>query len=136
MLRLLLMSNYINLFGFALFSPFYALFTLKVGANAFQTGAGWALYTAIEGILIITFGKIEDHIVRKERMVALGYFWLAFAALAYLLVHNTTSLFIVLAVNAIGNGILMPAWKSRAIRSLSKKEKKPVSGHSLMVGIC
>ena len=111
-LRYLLVSNYLNLLGFSLFSPFYALFALRIGAGAFQTGAAWAVYTAVTGIVIITFGKIEDRIPNKPRLVVIGYFWLAAGALSFLLVKSTASLFVVQAFNAVGSGLLFPAWKS------------------------
>lgn len=110
-LRYLLVSNYLNLLGFALFSPFYALFALRIGAGAFQTGAAWAVYTAVSGVVIIVFGRVEDKISDKRPLVVAGYFWLALGALSFLLVKSTTSLFVVQAFNALGAGILLPAWK-------------------------
>lgn len=116
-LRFLLFSNYLNLLGFALFSPLYALFAARIGATPFQTGAAWSVYTAMQGVLIITFGKLEDKVKNKARLVVLGYFWLAFASLLFLTVHATLTLFIVLAVNAVGASILFPAWKSLFARN-------------------
>jgi MFS family permease len=111
-LRFLLLSNYLNVFGFALFSPFYALFALRVGAGAFQIGIAWSIYMAVAGSLIIIIGRAEDRLPDKRKMVVSGYFWLSIGALLFLLVKSPTSLFLVLAINAVGPGILMPAWKS------------------------
>ena len=110
--KFLLVSNYINLFGFALFSPLYALFALKVGAGALQTGIAYGIYTGLAGLIIVLFGKLEDGIKDKRPLVVLGYFWLSGAALLFLLVRSSTSLFIVQAINALGTGILFPAWKA------------------------
>jgi MFS family permease len=111
-LRYLLISNYINLFGFALFSPLYALFAFRIGAGAFETGIAWALYTGIAGITIIIFGLFEDHLKQKRKLVMFAYFWLSVGALSFLLVKSTTSLYVVQAFNAIGSGMLSPAWKA------------------------
>jgi MFS family permease len=45
-------------------------------------------------------------------VVVLGYFWLAIGALMFLLVKSPTSLYLVQAFNAIGTGLLLPAWKA------------------------
>lgn len=110
--RILLISNYINLFGFALFMPLYALFARDVGATPFETGIAYGLYTGLAGVLMILIGRIEDHIKRKLHLIVFAYFWLACAALLFLFVDDPTSLYIVQGVNAIGAGMLMPAWKA------------------------
>ena len=110
--KLLLISNYVNLFGFALFSPLYALFALDIGAGAFQTGIAYGLYVGLAGVLIIVLGKLEDGSKHKRKLVVFGYFWLAFASLLFLLVKSPVSLYVVQAINAIGQGILIPAWKA------------------------
>lgn len=95
-----------------MFSPLYALFALRIGAQVFQTGAAWATYTAIAGLMIIIFGKMEDSFKKKYELIVIGYFWLAAGALSFLLAKSPTSLFVVLGFNAIGAGILAPAWKA------------------------
>ena len=130
--KFLLASNYINLFGFALFSPLYALFALKVGAGALQTGAAYAVYTGLAGLIIILFGKFEDRFRDKRWLVVLGYFWLSGAALLFLLVKSSLSLFVVQAINAIGTGILFPAWKATYARFSNRG--KEASEWSLFVG--
>jgi MFS family permease len=110
-IRFLLVSNYLNLLGFGLFSPLYALYAQHIGATPFQTGAAWSVYTALQGVLIICFGRMEDKFGDKRKLVVFGYFWLAFASLLFLLVDSPSALFVVLAVNAIGTSILFPSWK-------------------------
>jgi len=134
-LRYLLIANYINLLGFAMFSPLYALFPLRIGAQAFETGAAWATYTAIAGILIIIFGKMEDSFRKKHELIVVGYFWLALGALAFLLAKSPLSLFVVLGFNAIGAGILVPAWKA-AYTHLKTRVKKRANGRSLTAAVC
>lgn len=82
--KFLLISSYLNLFGFALFSPLYAPFTLRVGAGALQTGVAYGMYTGLAGLVILLFGEAEDRFADKRHLAVLGYFWLPGAALLFL----------------------------------------------------
>lgn len=53
-------------------------------------------------------------------MIILGYFIYALGALAFLLVHNQTSLLLVLAFNALGAGITLPAYKTMFAKNEAK----------------
>jgi MFS family permease len=108
----LLFSNYLNLFGFALFSPLYALYATQIGAGPALVGISWSFHTFITALLVFAFGRYETRIQNIEKAVVAGYFMLALGAAAFLLVTNIPQLFAVLAFNAVGAGILMPAWKA------------------------
>ncbi len=110
--RFLLFSNYLNLFGFSLFSPLYALFATGVGAKPQIVGLSYAVNTLASAIMILVFGRFEDRIANKRALVVIGYFWLAGAAFAFLTVRNVPELFAVQVLNAVGTGILAPAWKA------------------------
>ncbi len=50
-------------------------------------------------------------------MIVLGYFIYALGALAFLLVHDERSLILVLAFNALGAGVTLPAYKTMFAKS-------------------
>jgi MFS family permease len=111
-LKYLLFANYLNLFGFFLFSPLYALFATGIGAKPQLVGLSYAVNTLAAACMIFLFGRVEDRTPDKRRYVVLGYFWLSAAAFSFLLVHDITTLILVQIFNAIGSGLLTPAWKA------------------------
>ncbi|MEX2043321.1 MAG: MFS transporter [Patescibacteria group bacterium] len=108
----LLFSNYLNLFGFSLFTPLYALFATQVGAGPELVGISWSFYTFVTAVMVLLFGRLETRIKDPGKAVVAGYFLLAIGAAAFLLVDNIVELFVVQAFNAIGAGMLLPAWKA------------------------
>lgn len=131
-LRFLLLCNYLNTLGFSMFAPLYALFALGIGAEPLEIGIGWAIYMVLSGILIIAFGRLEDHVSHRLHLIIGGYFWLAIVSLLFLLVDNTAGLFVVLAMNAIGIGMLVPA--SRAVFGAMEDKGREASEWSLFDG--
>lgn len=75
------------------------------------------------GIMLFLFGAFENKLKNKQVMVVIGYFILAFGALSFLLVHNITALFVVQIVNAIGVGMVNPAWKTIYSKSEDKEKE-------------
>lgn len=131
-LRFLLICNYLNMLGFSMFAPLYALFALGIGAHSLDIGIGWAIYTILSGVLIIVFGRLEDRIPNKVYLIISGYFWLAIVSLLFLVVDSTSSLYLVLALNAVGLGMLMPA--SRAAFAAMEDKGREASEWSLFDG--
>jgi MFS family permease len=64
-------------------------------------------------------GKIENK-MKKGRMISIGYFIYALGALSFLLVHSEKALIIVLAFNALGAGVTLPAYKTMFAKSEAK----------------
>lgn len=119
--HILLYSNYLNIFGYSLFGPLYAIFVLGVGGTAFTTGATWSIYMLTAGVLMLIFSRYEDNVVEhRKHMIVAGYFVLAFGALAFVLVNKPIEIYAVQVFNAIGVGMLYPAWKA----AYSKEEDK------------
>jgi len=112
-LKILLYSNYLNIFGYSLFGPLYSIFVLEVGGSAFHAGASWGLYMLIAGLLMFYFSKIADQSkTSRKNMIIAAYFILAFGALAFTLIKNPIHIYLVQIINAIGVGLLDPAWKA------------------------
>ncbi len=78
----------------------------------FTIASSWGVYTLTTGIMILILGALENRIRNKKLMVVVGYFVLALGALSFLLVTNVMQLFMVQIFNAIGLGIVTPAWKT------------------------
>lgn len=115
-----------------MFAPLYALFALGIGAEPLEIGIGWAIYAILSGTLIIAFGRLEDHVSYRLHLIIGGYFWLAIVSLLFLLVDSTAGLFVVLAMNAIGIGMLVPA--SRAVFGSMEDKGREASEWSLFDG--
>lgn len=132
-LKILLYSNYLNIFAYSLFGPLYALFVLQVGGSAFQVGTTWGVYMLVAGILMFYFSKIADHSESNRRkMITSGYFILAFGALAFIFVQNPIHIYFVQLLNALGVGMLDPAWK--AVYAKSEDKGKEVQEWALFDG--
>lgn len=131
-LRFLLICVYLNTLGFSMFAPLYALFALNIGAEPLNIGIGWSIYMVVGGLLIIAFGRAEDRVPNKLLLIVSGYFWLAAVSLMFLLVESTAWLYLVLALNAIGSGMVVPA--SRAVFGALEDKGKEASEWSLFDG--
>jgi len=130
--RILLYANYLNFFGIAFFTPLFALFVADINAGPEMVGIAWAVNMYAAALMIIVFGKYEDHIKNKEKLVVVGYFLMAAGAASYLLVSSLGELFAVQLFNAIGVGILTPAW--RTVYAKSEDRGKETEEWAFMEG--
>ena len=120
-LKILLYSNYFNIFAYSLLGPIYALFVLQVGGSAFHVGATWALYMFVAGLVAFYFSKIADHSGKNRRtFIITGYFLMALASLAFVFVDNLMQVYFVQFLTALGVGMLDSSWKA----SFAKYEDK------------
>lgn len=131
-LRFLLACNYLNMLGYSMFAPLFALFAAGIGATPLDIGIGWAIYTIFAGILIILFGRLEDNTPNRLVLIVGGYFWLAAIALLFLFVDDIKTLYLVLALSAVGVGMQVPA--SRAVFSAVEDKGREASEWSLFDG--
>lgn len=132
-MKILLYSNYLNTFGYSLFGPLYSLFVLGVGGSAFTAGATWSCYMLASGLFIFIFGKFEDVFYsHRKLMIVAGYFILAFGALAFTLIQNVAEVYPVQIFNALGIGLLTPAWD--VIYSAEPYKGKEAEGWALFAG--
>jgi MFS family permease len=112
-LRVLLLCNFANLFAFSLFLPLYAIFALNIGASASTISYLYAANTMGTAIMVFFFGYTADRLrVRPVVFVIAGYFIMAAGAFAYLAVTDVKSLLAVQLFNAVGSGLMVPAWKT------------------------
>ncbi len=138
--RILLIANFLNIFGYFLFAPLYAIFTQKIDSNLFIIASTYGIYAFVTGVSLLFFGKIEDSIRNKKRLVVVGYLILAFGAFSFIFVTTISQLIIVQIVNAIGTGIVTPIWKALYSQYQDKgKEAREWSfydgGNAIIIGI-
>lgn len=131
-IRILLFCSYLNVFAYALFSPLYAVFVQKFDTNLLVISASWGVYALFQGVVMIIFGKVEDRLKDKRPMIVAGYFLLAVGALSFAFISTVHQLYVVQAVNALANGILLPAWK--AVYSKAQDKGKEAQEWSLFDG--
>lgn len=112
-IKLLLIANYLNSFGWALYSPLYALFVLEIGGSALDVSLIWSAYALVAGLLIMTFGRLENTLsFRPEWMLFIGYFMFVLVAIGYFFVESIGHFFFMQLVLAIAIGIMTPAAKA------------------------
>ncbi len=117
---LLLLVNFLNVFGWALLTPLYALYATTLGASPQAITFSWAFYTLLAGLLTIVFGFMEDHIAKKPGLLTIGYFLQTSGLVILFFAEDVTLLMAGLGVYAIGVGIIMPIWKLLYARSEQK----------------
>lgn len=123
-LKLLLAANYLNNFGWALYSPLYALFVLKIGGSGFSISILWAVYALVTGLLIMLFGHLENQKrLRPARMLYVGYGLFAVVGAGYLLVSTIWQFLVVQLVLACAMGIMTPASKATYMAAEAKGQE-------------
>ncbi len=110
--RTLLISNILHIFGISILAPVYALYGLTLGANAWQIGASWGIYNLVAGISTIIIGRFIDGSHRNKTFIVIGYTITILGIILFLFATNASQLYMIMAVNAVGVGFYMPAWKA------------------------
>jgi MFS family permease len=118
--RILLTSNILHIFGISILAPVYALYGLTVGANAWQIGASWAVYSFVAGISTIIIGRFIDGVKRDRLFIVVGYLITIIGIALFLFATNATQLYFIMAINAVGVGFYMPAWKALYTKAENK----------------
>jgi MFS family permease len=108
---LLLGANFLNVFGWALLTPLYALYATELGASPQSVTFTWSFYTLLAGVLMILLGWAEDRIRNKQRFLTFGYTVQSIGVIVLLLAENVQWLMVGLGIYAVGTGIIMPIWK-------------------------
>lgn len=118
-LRYLLFVDLFSLAGYYTFAPLYALYAHTFAISPKNISLIWGGYSLLMALFILFFGKYENQ-KSKGRLVVAGYFIYACGALLFLVVHNTRSLELVLACNALGAGVTLPAYKTLFAKNESR----------------
>ena len=118
-LKYLLFVNLFSLAGYNTFAPLYALFAHSFTIAPKTISLMWGGYSLLMACFILIFGKYENR-RKKGKLVVAGYFLYACGALLFLTVHDAKSLAFVLAFNAFGAGVTMPAHKTLFAKNESR----------------
>ncbi len=130
--QILLKASLVANFGIGLFAPIYAIYVEKIGGNILDAGIAYAIFSIVAGILIIFIGTSKFFEKNLRALIILGYLFMGFTYLGYLLVKTPVHLFIVQIFLGITNGILEPSWD--AVFSAKSSEKQEVKNWSLWAG--
>lgn len=108
--KVLLVTSIIFNFSLGLLGPIYAIFIEKIGGGILEASAASTTFSLVTGILILFFGRLEDHRLNKRLMIVVGYFIHAFGILGYLFVSEVVHIYFIQAFLGIGAAILTPAF--------------------------
>lgn len=108
---LLLGANFLNVFGWALLTPLYALYATDLGASPQEVTFMWSFYTLLAGVLMIVLGWVADRLGNKSWLLTLGYLVQTGGVTLLLAASDLQGLAIGLGVYALGTGVVMPVWK-------------------------
>lgn len=110
--RILLIASGLWFFGEGLFGPLFAVFTEKIGGDILDVTWAWSIYSVSLGLLYFLTGKLINRSKYKEEVMVLGYLLNTLFTFSYILVHNSTQLFIVQIGLAIAESLSTPTWDS------------------------
>jgi MFS family permease len=97
-------------------------FAERVGGDLLDITYAWALFLITSGLLYIFFGKIFSKSKRKKEILVFGYALNTLFTFGYLLVHNSTQLFILQILLAIAEAICTPIWDTIFAKELDEKD--------------
>jgi hypothetical protein len=120
--RLLLLASICWFFGEGLLGPLFTVFAERVGGDLLDITYAWALFLITSGVLYIIFGKLLSKSTKKKEILVFGYALNTIFTFGYLLVHNSTQLFILQILLAIAEAICTPLWDSIFARELDEKD--------------
>jgi len=116
LLKYLLFVYLASQVGYYTFAPLYSLFAHNLDLPAKTISFIWSGYSLLAAFFILLMGKLENK-KKKGKMIVFGYLIYAVGALSFILVNSERSLIIVLAINAFGAGITLPAYKTMFAKS-------------------
>ncbi len=118
----LLASDYLNILGYSLFFPFFALFAVSIGATPQTTGFIWALNTVITGIVVLSYGALSLKIKHERVVVLVSLVMLSITSLIFMQVKDINQLLPAIVFNAVASGLYAPSWKSVYTQSIKKND--------------
>lgn len=109
-LRLLLIASSLWYFSEGLLGPLFAVFSEEIGGDLLDITSAWAVYLIASGVAYVVVGRLLNRSAWKFRMIAVGYALNTLFTFAYLLVHDTTGLFLVQIGLGVAEAVATPAW--------------------------
>lgn len=116
---LLLLAEFIFVFGSGLYGPIYAIFVQGIGGDIFEVGIAWAIFLIAMATLELPFGRLIDRYGQKA-FLAPCYLIAAAAIFGYIFVQDTIQLFFIQLVMGIAFAMGDPAWDAWFSNSIPK----------------
>ena len=120
-LRILITLSMVMNFVIGMFSPFYAIFVVKIGGDVATAGFSWAVLEVVCGILTLLFVKWELRVREQELLMVFGYMLRAFVFLSYVFMTNMTQLIVTQVVWGIAIAVGAPAFDAVYAKHTSKE---------------
>jgi len=117
----MLLACYLNLLGYSMFFPFYALYAIHIVHKPQIVGYAWSFNTVVTGLTALLYGRQAYKLQHEHLVVSLALLCFALSSACFLLVHTTWQLFVLLGVNGLVAGIYLPTWKSVYTTTLRKE---------------
>jgi hypothetical protein len=137
--KYLLLASFAGTISEQLLMPYWSSFVVKVGGDLFDAGMGYALFSIVTGVFVVTVGQTKwfaDHI---KPLLVWGFIISGIAEIGYIFVTNKWELFALQTINGISVGILGPCWDalycSESSQELGKKWSFWSGGVAFIAGI-
>lgn len=120
--KILLISDYLMVFGPGMLGPLFAIFAEQIGGDILDISWVWATYLIVMGVMIMLVGRISDHRISKEKLVVAGFALSALFTFGYLLISKPAHLFIVQIALGIAGALSFPTWDALFARYENRRE--------------
>ena len=107
---LLLKASFIGTFSETMIVPMWSILTARVGGTLLEAGIGYALFSIITGIVVITVGRTKWFSDNIKSMIFWGFLISGCGDVAYVFAQNVYQLVAVQCLVGISVGFLNPAW--------------------------
>lgn len=112
-----------NSFGGGLINPFVPIYAVQLGASAVELGWLRSLNNLFSNVMQILWGIASDRVGRYVPFIVIGGAVSSLLWLPMLFVTTTWQLIFVVAVQALSNSMVAPAWAALLGRILPKAER-------------
>jgi len=120
--KILLAIAYSWLLWDGMLYPIYALFAETIGSDVLETTGAIAIYLFVSGVLHIVIGKISSSKNIAKQVMLGGYLLAAASTFGYLLVTDTTGLFMIQILMGISNAMSSCTWDGIFSRNIKQKD--------------
>jgi len=112
-----------NSFGGGLINPYIPIYAVQLGASATELGWLRSLNNLFSNVMQIIWGMTSDRVGRYVPFIVLGGAVSSLLWLPMLFVTTTWQLILIVAVRALSNSMVAPAWAALLGRILPKMER-------------
>ena len=109
-IKILTIMSFLYGAGAGLLAPIYALYVENIGGNIVDAGIAWAIFSISMGVLLIVFGKLENHLLDKRLMMVFGYFIISFCAIGLIFIQTPIQLFLIQFCLGVSLALIDPAF--------------------------